>query len=264
MKSLGRIGAMVLRQWYLLRSSWPRVLELVYWPTMQLLVWGFLQTYLAQDQTTIAKVSGTLIGAVLLWDVLFRGQLGFSLSFMEEMWSRNIGNLLMTPLRPLELVASLMVMSLLRLIIGMAPVTALASILFGYNIYALGFGLTAFFANLVLTSWAIGLLTSGLVLRNGMGAEGLAWSLMFLMLPIACVYYPVTVLPGWLQNLAWALPPTYVFEGLRAIVLDGVFRADLMTRALVLNAIYLAVGTIGFLLLLGDAQSRGNLLAMGE
>ena len=92
--SLGRVGAMTLRYWYLLRSSWPRLLELVYWPTMQMLVWGFLQHYLAQNASPLARISGTLIGAVLLWDVLFRGQLGFSISFLEEMWSRNIANLM--------------------------------------------------------------------------------------------------------------------------------------------------------------------------
>ena len=262
--SLGRIGAMTLRYWYLLRSSWPRLLELVYWPTMQMLVWGFLQLYLAQNTSALARISGTLIGAVLLWDVLFRGQLGFSISFLEEMWSRNIANLMMSPLRPVEFVAALMLMSLVRLAIGMLPVTALAFVFFGFNIYGLGFALAAFFANLVFTGWAIGLLVSGLVLRNGLGAESLAWSLMFLLLPLACVYYPVGTLPAWLQPVSWALPPTYVFEGLRAALLDRVFRADLMLDALALNAVYLALGLGAFVLLLRSARQKGSLLAMGE
>jgi ABC-2 type transport system permease protein len=262
--SLGRIGAMTLRYWYLLRSSWPRLLELVYWPTMQMLVWGFLQLYLAQNTSALARISGTLIGAVLLWDVLFRGQLGFSISFLEEMWSRNIANLMMSPLRPVEFVAALMLMSLVRLAIGMLPVTALAFVFFGFNIYGLGFALAAFFANLVFTGWAIGLLVSGLVLRNGLGAESLAWSLMFLLLPLACVYYPVGTLPAWLQPVSWALPPTYVFEGLRAALLDRVFRADLMLEALALNAVYLALGLGAFVLLLRSARQKGSLLAMGE
>ena len=262
--SLGRIGAMTLRYWYLLRSSWPRLLELVYWPTMQMLVWGFLQLYLAQNTSALACISGTLIGAVLLWDVLFRGQLGFSISFLEEMWSRNIANLMMSPLRPVEFVAALMLMSLIRLAIGMLPVTVLAFVFFGFNIYGLGFALAAFFANLVFTGWAIGLLVSGLVLRNGLGAESLAWSLMFLLLPLACVYYPVGTLPAWLQPVSWALPPTYVFEGLRAALLDRVFRADLMLEALALNAVYLALGLGAFVLLLRSARQKGSLLAMGE
>ena len=262
--SFGRVGAMALRYWYLLRSSWPRLLELVYWPTMQMLVWGFLQHYLAQNASALARVSGTLIGAVLLWDVLFRGQLGFSISFLEEMWSRNIANLMMSPLRPVEFVAALMLMSLVRLAIGMLPVTALAFWFFGFNIYGLGFALPAFFANLVFTSWAIGLLVAGLVLRNGLGAESLAWSLMFLLLPLCCVYYPVGTLPAWLQPVSWALPPTYVFEGLRAALLGHVFRADLMLASLGLNAAYLALGLGAFILLLRSARQKGSLLAMGE
>jgi ABC-2 type transport system permease protein len=262
--SLGRVGAMTLRYWYLLRSSWPRLLELVYWPTMQMLVWGFLQLYLARNTSSLAHISGTLIGAVLLWDVLFRGQLGFSMSFLEEMWSRNIANLMMSPLRPVEFVAALMLMSLIRLAIGMLPVTALALVFFGFNIYALGFALAAFFANLVLTSWAIGLLVSGLVLRNGLGAESLAWSLMFLLLPLCCVYYPVETLPAWLQPVSWALAPTYVFEGLRAALLAHEFRGDLMLAALALNGVYLGLGLGAFVLLLRSARQKGSLLAMGE
>ena len=107
--------AMVLRYWYLLRSSWPRLLELIYWPAVQMLMWGFLQLYIAQNAGFFARAGGTFIGAVLLWDILFRGQLGFSISFLEEMWSRNLGNLMMSPLRPVEFVAALMVMSIVRL-----------------------------------------------------------------------------------------------------------------------------------------------------
>ena len=97
-----RIGAMMLRYWYLLRSSWPRLLDLVYWPTVQMVTWGFLQYYITTNAGFFARAGGTFIGAVLLWDILFRGQLGFSISFLEEMWSRNLGNLMMSPLRPFD------------------------------------------------------------------------------------------------------------------------------------------------------------------
>src|SRR3954451_15841953 len=128
-----RVGAMVLRYLYLLRSSWPRVLELVYWPAVQLLVWGFLQVYIAQNAGFFARAGGVFIGAVMMWDILFRGQLGFSISFLEEMWSRNLGNLMISPLLPIEFVCSLMIMSIVRLAIGMLPVTVLAIWFFGFN-----------------------------------------------------------------------------------------------------------------------------------
>ena len=151
-----RTGAMMLRYWYLLRSSWPRLLDLVYWPTVQMVTWGFLQFYIVQNAGFFAQAAGTFIGAVLLWDILFRGQLGFSISFMEEMWARNIGNLMMSPLRPFEFISALMVMSIVRLAIGTVPVTFLAIAFFGFNLYSLGLALVAFFLNLMLTAWEIG------------------------------------------------------------------------------------------------------------
>ncbi len=227
---------MMLRYWYLLRSSWPRLVELVYWPTVQMITWGFIQYYVMQKAGFFARAGGTLIGAVLLWDILFRGQLGFSISFLEEMWSRNIGNLMMSPLRPFEFILALMAMSVVRLLIGVVPVTLLAFAFFDFNLYSLGFALVAFFFNLMLTSWAVGIFVSGLVLRNGLGAENFAWTIMFFFMPLTCVYYPVTTLPAWLQPFSWLLPPTYVFEGMRAIMIDHTFHPDLMLDALALNA----------------------------
>src|SRR5438874_9841400 len=259
-----RVGAMVLRYVYLLRSSWTRLLELIYWPAVQLFVWGFLQFYIAQNSGFFARASGVFIAAVLMWDVLFRGQLGFSISFLEEMWARNLANLMISPLRPLEFVGALMIMSLIRLAIGMGPVSLLAIAFFGFNLYGLGLALAAFFVNLILTSWAIGILVSGLVLRTGLGADSLAWTIMFLLLPLTCVYYPVTILPHWLQAVAWALPPTYVFEGMRELLINHVFRADLMVHALALNAVFFAVAIAGFIALLDSARRQGSLLQTGE
>src|SRR3954447_21256866 len=260
-----RVGAMVLRYVYLLRSSWTRLAELVYWPAVQLFVWGFLQVYITQNAGGFfARARGMFIGAVLMWDILFRGQLGFSVSFLEEMWARNLGNLMISPLRPIEFVCALMIMSIVRLAIGMVPVTFLAIAFFGFNVYSLGLALAAFFLNLILTSWAVGIVVSGVLLRNGMGAESLAWTLMFVLMPLTCVYYPVSVLPDWLQVIAWALPPTYVFEGMRALVMEQVFRADLMVEAFALNAIYLAAAVIAFLALLNSSRRAGSLLQTGE
>jgi ABC-2 type transport system permease protein len=262
--SLRRVAAMMLRYWYLLRSSWPRLLDLVYWPTVQMLTWGFLQYYIATNAGFFARAGGTFIGAVLLWDILFRGQLGFSISFLEEMWSRNIGNLMMSPLRPFEFIAALMVMSVVRLSIGAVPVTLLAIAFFGFNLYGLGLALVAFFFNLMLTSWAIGIFVSGLILRNGMGAENFAWSIMFLFMPLTCVYYPVATLPVWLQPVAWLLPPTYVFEGMRALLIQKAFHPGLMLDALGLNLVLFAAGVAAFLALLRGARRHGSLMQTGE
>jgi ABC-2 type transport system permease protein len=260
-----RVFAMVLRHWYLLSSSWPRLLDLMYWPAVQMLMWGFLQMYVSQNAgSPVMRAAGTFIGAVMLWDVLFRGQLGFSISFLEEMYARNMGNLMMSPLRPIEFVLALMVQSIVRLAIGMVPVSLLAIWWFDFNLWAMGLALAVFFMNLLLTSWAIGIIVSGILLRHGLGAENMAWGFMFLMLPFTCVYYPVSVLPSWLQIFAWMLPPTYVFEGMRALLIDHVFRADLMLQAFALNAVIFAIGVAVFLVLLRSARREGTLLQGGD
>ena len=259
-----RIGAMILRYWYILQSSWPRMLELVYWPLLQIITWGFLQTYITANAGFFARAGGTLIGAVILWDILFRGQLGFSISFLEEMWARNLGNLLMSPLTPLEFLLALMTMSLIRLAIGVIPMTLVAIAFFQFNVYGLGLPLIAFFCNLIFTSWAVGIFVSGLVLRNGMGAESIAWTLMFALMPLACVYYPVKVLPAWLQYVSWALPPTYVFEGMRSLLIGQVFRADLMIDALLINVVLFIASFAIFLALLRSARRHGSLIQSGE
>jgi ABC-2 type transport system permease protein len=259
-----RVAAMVLRYWYLLRSSWVRLIDLIYWPTVQMLMWGFLQLYIGENASFFARASGIFIGAVLLWDILFRGQLGFSVSFLEEMWSRNLANLMISPLKPIEFVLAMMVMSLVRLFIGMVPVTLLAIGFFGFNLYGLGFALAAFFLNLILTSWSVGVFVSGVIMRNGLGAENLAWTIMFLLMPLSCVYYPVSVLPHWLQIVAWSLPPTYVFEGMRALLINHEFRADLMIAAFAMNVVLFAAAVTGFLQLLKSARRNGSLMQTGE
>lgn len=262
--SLGRINAMVLRYIYLLRNSWPRILELAYWPTMQMVLWGFISQFLATNSSYVAQAFGILIAAVLLWDVLFRSQLGVSLTFIEEMYSRNLGHLSVSPLRPYEWVCSLLLVSLIRTSIGVGAAALLAIPLYHYSIFAMGLPLLAFFTNLLVMGWAVGLLVAALVLRYGLGAESLAWILIFVLAPISCVYYPIEVLPDWLQVIALLLPATHVFEGMRAVLIDGLFRADLLINAMALNLVYIIIGASVFLAAFHVARKRGLLLNIGE
>ena len=259
-----RVFAMVLRYWYLLRTSWPRLVELAYWPTVQMVMWGFMTQFLAGETSYVAQAFGVLLSAVLLWDVLFRGQLGVSLSFFEEMYSRNLGHLFVSPLRPTELIAAMTVMSLLRTLLGLVPASILAAVFFGFSIYSLGLSLIAFFFGLLVFGWAIGLAVSGFVLRFGLGAESLAWALIFALLPVSAVYYPVAVLPPWLREVAWMLPSAYVFEGMRAVLVHQQVRLDLMAGVLVLDAVYLVLGAATFLAAFRSARRRGLLLQQGE
>ena len=262
--SARRISALVLRYLYLLIGSWPRMLELIYWPMFQLVLWGFITKHLLTNSSWVAEASGVLIAAVLLWDILFRSQMGYSISFLEEMWSRNLGHLFVSPLRPYEMIAGLTCISFLRTLLGVLPATFVAIPLYHYSIYDIGLPLIAFFVNLLVFGWALGMMITALILRVGLGAESFAWLAVFAIAPISAIYYPVSVLPDWLQAVAWAMPPAYVFEGMRAVLFETSFRGELLMQSMALNAFYLALGLIAFLYSFRVARRRGLLLQIGE
>jgi ABC-2 type transport system permease protein len=262
--SLTRIYAMLLRYLYLLRGSWPRLIELAYWPTMQMILWGFITQFFMGHSQWVAQASGLLLAAVLLWDVLFRAQLGVSLPFFEELYSRNLGHLFVSPLRAHELLLSLLAISVLRTLIGVGVAALLAIPLYHYAIFDMGIPLLAYFTNLLVTGWALGLVVCALVLRFGLGAESLAWAGVFALAPVSGIYYPIDVLPGWLQPVAAGLPVSHVFEGMRATLLGSGFRWDLFLNAVALNGAYLAFGGGLFLLAFRNARQTGALLHIGE
>ena len=261
--SLNRVHALLLRYLYVLRSSLPRIIEIAYWPTMQLVIWGFVSLHFGANQPELTA-SGILISVVLVWDSLFRSHVSYTLSFLEEMWSRNLGNLFVAPLRPWELILALASISLIRTFIGMIPAALLAIPFFGVSVFDMGLPLLAFFFNLVFTGWAISQVVTGILIRFGLGAESLTWVLPFLIAPVSCIYYPLSVLPDWLQGIAQLIPTSYVFEGMRFLLLEGHLRLDLLFTAFCLNCIYFLFGLCVFLLSFRSARKNGLLLQSGE
>jgi ABC-2 type transport system permease protein len=262
--SFRRVGAMVQRYWYIVRRSWPRLLELAYWPTVQMILWGFITQFFNTHSSWVATAAGVLIGAVMLWDTLFRGELGISVSFLEEMWSRNLAQLFVSPLRAHEFVLALMAMSTIRTLIGVLPAMVLAIPLYAFNIFGLGLPLIAFFANLLVMGWSVGLMVSSLILRWGLGAESLAWFAIFAVAPLSGIYYPISSLPPWLQPISWMLPSSYVFEGMRGVLIEGRFDLGLLAACVGLNVVYLAIGATIFLYTIHVARREGLLLQQGE
>jgi ABC-2 type transport system permease protein len=263
--SARRIWGLVYRHLALYRRSWPRVLELMYWPILQMVVWGFVTAYLAGVQNNTAGIAaGMLLGGVLLWEVTLRSQMGFSISFLEEIWSRNLGHVFVSPLRPRELVAGLMAMSVIRVLVGVSPAVLLAWLLYGFGLFALGPVVVAFFAALLVMGWAVALGVTSLILRYGAGAEALAWSVLFGLTPFSAVFYPVSVLPAWLHPVAYALPSAHVFEGMRAALLDGTIAWGHLGAAFALDAFWMAVMAWVFMRQFEDARVRGALLNIGE
>jgi ABC-2 type transport system permease protein len=262
--ALRRIGALIRRHAYLLLKSWPRIVSMAYYPTVTMVLWAFVTLYLTPTNRFLTDAPGFFIGAVLLWDVLFRGQLGVSLTFTEEVYSHNLGNLFVSPLRFHEFVAGQLAMSVLRTLIGVGGACVFAWLLFHYSIFSMGLPLIAFFTTLLVFGWAVGLAVSAMILRYGLGAEELAWAAIFLVAPVSGVYYPIAVLPPALQAIGYALPTAHVFEGMRSVLLHHTFDVALFRNALLLDALYVAIGVALFGAAIHSARRRGTLLQMGE
>ncbi|MET0683617.1 MAG: ABC transporter permease [Casimicrobiaceae bacterium] len=262
--SARRVRGVLRRHAYLILKSPLRIVSMMYYPTVTMIVWAFVTLYLAPTNTFLKDAPGYFIGAVLLWDVLFRGQLGVSLTFIEEFYARNLGNLFVSPLTLPEYIVGQLSISVLRALIGVGGACVFAYFLFRFSIFSLGLPLIAFFVNLLVFGWAIGLAMSGMILRLGLSAEELAWAAIFILAPVSGVYYPIAVLPSWLQPVALALPSAHVFEGMRALLVEGIFRWDYFRAAAALNVAYLALGAAVFAWAMRDARNRGTLLQMGE
>ena len=260
-----RIWGLMYRHLALYRRSWPRLLELGYWPVLQMCIWGFTATFLASRMGSPAVLAGaTLLGGVLLWEVALRSQMGVAISFLEEMWSRNLGHVFVSPMRPWELVAALVLMSVIRMAGGVLPAILVAWLLYAYNLFALGPVVVLFFMNLMIMGWAVALAVVSLILRHGAGAEALAWSVLFGLTPFSAVFYPVAVLPLALQPIALALPSAHVFEGMRGVLLNGEVRWDHLIATFALNAVWLAGAALLFARQFRQARLRGALLSIGE
>jgi len=262
--SARRVRAMVRRHAYLLLKSWPRIVSTMYYPTVTMVLWAFITLYLRPTASFLQDAPGFFIGAVLLWDVLYRGQLGVSVTFIEEMHARNLGNLFVSPLRLGEFITGQLVLSIVRALIGVGGASLFAYLLFRYSIFSFGLPLIAFFVLLIAFSWAIGLAVSSVILRAGLGAEEIAWAAIFLIAPMSGVYYPVAVLPGWLQAIAAVLPTAHVFEGMRALLLQHEFRWDHFWWAAALDVVYYAIGVLMFRAAVAKARERGSLMQIGE
>jgi ABC-2 type transport system permease protein len=261
---LHRIVAVFVRQMYLYKRSLPRIMEIIYWPLLDLVLWGFISVYLARFQSGLPNVVAFFLGALILWDILFRSQLGISVSFLEDVWARNFLNLFVSPLKPSEYIVSLMLVSAFKIILAGTLMSVLAWIFYSFNIFVVGMSLVPLVLNLVALGWAIGIFTTSLILRFGQQAEILAWGIAILFQPVSAVFYPVAVLPPVLRWLARYVPSSYVFEGMREVIGRGRLPVANLLRATGLNAVYLALVTVFFYVVFRAVKKKGLLARIGE
>tara|TARA_Y100000590_G_scaffold69608_1_gene75977 strand:- start:1463 stop:2239 length:777 start_codon:yes stop_codon:yes gene_type:complete len=256
--------ALSLRHLYLIKSSFPRIIDLIYWPTIQIVLWGFISKFFTLHSDLYNHSVGIILSAAILYDFLFRTSISFNMLFLEEIWSRNFTNLFVAPLKVSEIITALTVTALLRTLIGVIPAVLLASPFFGVSIFSLGPSLVLLFLSLYLFGITLGLLVTAGLLRFGPAFENVAWSSLFLLAPLGCVYYPLSILPDWLQILAKGLPLVYIFEEVRSILLNNVVNYSNVINALALNLIYFTSAVVIFYMAFAGARKKGTLVNVGE
>jgi ABC-2 type transport system permease protein len=255
-----RVWVLVLRYIFIYRRSAIRLIEVMFWPTMSLLVWGFMTTFIQRSaEGDLTRFITFLIGAMLCWDILFRAQQGVSQSFLEDVWARNLLNIFCAPVRLSEYVLAAFLFGLIRVAVTLMFLCFLAWLLYHFNFFALGLALIPFIANLLMLGLTLGIIAIAVILRYGHGAEPFAWALPFLLQPFSAVFYPVSVLPEAMQKVAWAIPGTYVFEGMREVIRSGTILWPHLAWAAGLNITYLVVAMSLLLHMLNVARDRGLL-----
>lgn len=259
------ILALVTRYVLLYTRNPVRLVELFFWPIVQLVVWGFVTSYLQSQGTgAFPKVITFLIGGIILWDALFRSQQGVAISFLEDVWTRNLLNVFAAPVRMTEYLAATFVVGFLRVFVTSVVMIVIAWFGYHFNLFQFNIALVAFYGNLMIFGWTLGIFVTAMILRWGHGAESLAWAIPFMIQPISAVFYPISALPTWLQPISLSFPPAHVFEGMRHILAHGSVNWTSMLIAFGLNLVYLAIAGGVFAYTLGIAKRKGLLVKVSS
>ena len=258
------IYGLFLRHFYLITRSFPRILDLIYWPSIQITLWGFISNFFASHSTYYNNAVGVILTCAILYDFLFRTSIGFNMLFLEEIWSRNFTNLFIAPIKIAEIITSLVFTALIRALIGLIPAILLTSPLFGISILDLGIYLFFLFLSLYFFGITLGILVSAGLLRFGPSFENIAWSTMFLLAPFGCIYYPIEILPDIFQKIAYSLPLVYIFEEARNILINQTVNIENIFSAFILNLVYLIIAISLFYYSFNKARKKGTLINIGE
>ncbi len=262
--SWNKIYALSLRHIYLIKGSFPRILDLIYWPTIQIFLWGFISKFFTLNSSYYENTVGIILSAAILYDFLFRSSISYNMMFLEEIWSRNFTNLFIAPIKINEIIAALTFTAIFRTLIGLVPASIIAIPLFGISIFKIGLPLIFLLLALYIFGVSLGLLvTSGLV-RFGPSFENIAWASLFFLAPLGCIYYPINILPEWLHPIAKLLPLVHLFEEMRNILIDNLVNYYAVLKACMISFIYFVIGVIVFYCSYNGAKLRGTLINMGE
>ena len=262
--NFNKIFALSLRHIYLIKGSFPRILDLIYWPTIQVFLWGFISKFFTLSSSYYNNTVGIILSAAILYDFLFRSSISYNMMFLEEIWSRNFTNLFIAPIKISEIITALTCTAIFRTLIGLIPASIIAIPLFGVSIFKIGIPLIFLLITLYIFGITLGLLVTAGLIRYGPSFENIAWASLFFLAPLGCIYYPVEILPLWLQIIAELLPLVYIFEEMRNILIYDSINLYQIFKATLISFVYFILGIVVFYKSYDGAKERGTLINMGE
>ena len=259
-----KIYGLSLRHIYLIRSSFPRILDLIYWPSIQVFLWGFISEFFTASSSYYNNTVGIILTAAILYDFLFRSSISYNMMFLEEIWSRNFTNLFIAPIKISEIIAALTMTAIFRTLIGLVPAVLLAIPLFGVSIFVLGTPLVFLLIGLYIFGISLGLFVTSGLLRFGPSFENIAWASLFFLAPLGCIYYPIEILPNILQLIAKALPLVHIFEEMRNILINQTVNVTEIIKGILISITYFILGVVVFYISYYGAKKKGTLINIGE
>jgi ABC-2 type transport system permease protein len=259
-----KIYGLSLRHIYLIKGSFPRILDLIYWPSIQVFLWGFISEFFTVSSTYYNNTVGVILTAAILYDFLFRCSISYNMMFLEEIWSRNFTNLFIAPIKISEIIAALTMTAIFRTLIGLIPAVLLAIPLFGVSVFKLGTPLIFLLVALYIFGISLGLLVTAGLLRFGPSFENIAWASLFFLAPLGCIYYPIEILPNLLQIIAKGLPLVHIFEEMRNILIDQTVNLLEIFKGIFISIIYFIISVIIFYISYYGAKKKGTLINIGE
>jgi ABC-2 type transport system permease protein len=257
--SLRRVGALALRYLLLVTRDPSRVLDIVYWPLVDVAVWAFLTLYVTHAGANVPNAIAVFVGAAILWNVFLRAATDLAVSFLDDVWARSLVTLFASPLTIHEFGAATMAVGAVKATLTLGAMSVVAWLLYAFDVFTLGWALVPFGANLVCFGWTLGMVALAIIVRFGGRWMILAYSLPFLAMPLSAVFWPIGVLPPGVQWVARALPLSHVFEGMRAVLATGTLPVPTLALATVENLVYLVAASALVARTFGGALERGSL-----
>jgi ABC-2 type transport system permease protein len=252
-----RVFGVFLRYFYVMKKGLMHLSDLFYWPFVDILLWGLTSIWMQTQNLQVQNIPLILMTGLIFWQISWRGSVDISICLLQEFWNRNLVNFFSTPLKFIEWIAGILLLSICKLCVTIAFGALVVYLLYTLNVFTIGAAFLPFAASLLVFGWTIGLLASSAIVYWGHSIEMLAWMIGGLFAPFSAVFYPVSILPAWAQSIAWCLPTTYIFEGMRSLLRTGIFPTHYFWISVGLNVLFLTAAVWLFHYMFEKSRKKG-------